>query len=196
MAGHVTELVADSWIAKPCGRSSRSTRRSTPPGLPSAAAGTGWSVRSTHAQAARTRARTALMLTSHLGPGVEAEAHLRLEHLEGMRVDRLDLLRHGRREPDVVAVVDAASDDREEHAVLVVHVAEAAIDPGRAREGVPLPEHDLLSAVVVEGELELAFQHDEGLERLHMRVQAGSLPRRHDGDEHGQARRVVDRGVV
>src|SRR6185295_13503812 len=41
MAGQVTELVADSWIEKPCGRSSRSTARSTPPGLPSRAAGAG-----------------------------------------------------------------------------------------------------------------------------------------------------------
>src|SRR5215468_3240937 len=177
MAGHVTELVADSWIAKPCGRSSRSTRRSTPPALPSAAAGIGRSDGSTHAQTARTRVRTPLTLASHLGPGIEAEAHLRLEHLEGLGIDRLDLFRDGRREPDVVAVVDAAGDDGEEHAVLVGHVAEAAGGAGRARERVPLPEHDLLSAVVVEGELELAFQHDEGLERLHVRVQAGPLPR-------------------
>src|SRR5262245_23669753 len=170
MAGHVTELVADSWIAKPCGRSSRSTRRSTPPALPSAAAGAGRSAGSGHAQTARTRAMTPLMLASHLGPGVEAEAHLRLEDLEGPGVDRLDLFRDGRRKPDVVAVVDAAGDDREEHAVLVVHIAEAAVDPGRTRERVPLPEHDLLPAIVVEGELELSFPHDEGLECLHVCV--------------------------
>src|SRR5690242_3061074 len=37
MAGHVTELVAASWMAKPWGRSSRSTA----PGLPSRSAGAG-----------------------------------------------------------------------------------------------------------------------------------------------------------
>ena len=42
MAGHVTELVADSWMAKPWGRSSRSTGLSTPPGLPAEAARAVW----------------------------------------------------------------------------------------------------------------------------------------------------------
>ena len=41
MAGHVTELVAVSWIEKPCGRSSRSTMRRMPPGLPSRTTGAG-----------------------------------------------------------------------------------------------------------------------------------------------------------
>src|SRR5262245_16373237 len=143
MAGHVTELVADSWIAKPCGRSSRRTRRSTPPALPSAAAGSTSTTGRAEATTARAMAARRRRGSSHLRAGVEAQAHLRLEHLEGVRVDRLDLLRDSGREPDVVAIVDAARDDREKHAVLVVHVAEAAVDPGRARERVPLPEHDL-----------------------------------------------------
>jgi len=42
MAGHVTEFVADSWMAKPWGRSSRSTGLSTPPGLPAEAARAVW----------------------------------------------------------------------------------------------------------------------------------------------------------
>src|SRR5574338_928558 len=54
MEGHVTEFVADSWIAKPCGRSSRSTGRSTPPGLPSRTAeADGWAAAGRMASATR-----------------------------------------------------------------------------------------------------------------------------------------------
>src|SRR6266446_8268313 len=57
MAGQVTELVALSWIAKPCGRSSRSTGRRTPPGLPSRTAGA-CATAGTAAATARIRSRT------------------------------------------------------------------------------------------------------------------------------------------
>src|SRR4030095_10853186 len=156
-------------MAKPWGRSSRSTRRSTPPGFPSAGAGP-WE--KAGAATARTTARSApspsLTRISDLRPRVEAQAHLGLEDLERLGIHGLDLLGDGGGQADVVAVVDAARDHGEEHAVLGVHVPEAAVHPGRAGEGVPLAEDDLLAAVVIEGELELAFEHDESLEGLHV----------------------------
>src|SRR5437867_3274067 len=184
-------------MAKPWGRSSRSTRRSTPPGFPSAGAGA-WA--KTGAATARTAARRtprpSFPRISDLRPRVEAQAHLGLEDLQRLRIHRLDLLGDGRGQADVVAVVDAARDHGEEHAVLGVDVPEAAVHPGRAGEGVPLAEDDLLAAVVIEGELELAFEHDEGLEGFHVGVQARPLPGGHDGDEHGEARGIVDGRVV
>src|SRR5258705_13659300 len=126
-------------MAKPWGRSSRSTRRSPPPGFPSPGPGA-WAT--AEAATARTTARNAPSPSrpriSDLRPRVEAQAHLGLEDLEGLGIHGLDLLGDGGGGADVVAVVDAARDYGEEHAVLGVHVPEAAVDPGRAREGVPL----------------------------------------------------------
>src|ERR1700675_2569005 len=91
---------------------------------------------------------------SDLRACVESQAHLGLEDFERIRIDRLDLPGDGGRKAYVVPVVDTAGDDREEHAVLGVDVAEAAVHSRGARERVPLAQHDLLAAVVVQRKLE------------------------------------------
>src|SRR6267378_2266088 len=100
-------------MAKPCGRSSRSTRRSTPPDLPSPAAGAWANAGAARARMARAMPSRGLARMSDLRARVEAQSHLGLEDLERVGIDGLDLLRDGRGQADIVAVVDAARDDGE-----------------------------------------------------------------------------------
>src|SRR6185369_7609596 len=82
MAGHVTEFVAVSWIANPCGRSSRCTSFRTPPdfGAVWAAPAPGDEIATT-----RTSTRTSRVFTRRLRHARCQRAYCTRRRLEGRR---------------------------------------------------------------------------------------------------------------
>src|SRR5690348_9092798 len=190
MAGHVTELVAVSWIANPWARSSRCTSFSTPPGL-----GAGWAAASDASVSKSTSATTILTTAPPRDEMVELTARARGTRRSTVRKSA-SLVGHDS------ALLRAGARDR------VARDDDATADGAAARAGpTRLPQQSLLQAEARRGrrasgshphpgERPAPAPHDEGraqaepdrpsaVGRLPRRAVRGLSPRAHDVGHDG-----------